>query len=143
MLELVDECWIHTDAGDFDIPSATLVGYNTNRKSEVCQTPDACVVQYETVQNTFSIGGTPIPNQNTVTGCQNWCTQNQACGAFDFNSLNECYWHNNGDWENTVGTGNGVTQYRKMPCPGQTTPGGTPAGTRTYQRRFFRTITKM
>ena len=79
-------------------------------------TPVTCVDSYERVNNAFSHGGTRIPNLNSARECEDWCTGNRACGAFDINSLNECYWHKDREWEDALGSGSGVTQYRKVPC---------------------------
>ena len=132
-LLLKDECWIHTDASDFSGSSANFQGYDSFKKSETCVTGTGttgdCVVTYSEHSGTYSFGGSRVSNVDTVDECKSWCTENSDCGAFDFNNQNECFWHNNGDWENNLNTGaSGVTQYRKQPCStGSTgvTTGGT------------------
>ena len=142
-----DECWIHTAASDFTGSSNNNNGYDSYKKSINCvtgtATPD-CVPGYSQHTGSSSLNGVRVPNVNTVDACKEWCSARSECGAFDFNSANECFWHNNGDWENNLRTGSsGVSQYRKNPCPGTGSPTGT-GGTGTgknfsnnYQSVFY------
>ena len=75
------------------------------------------MVTYLEVSNSFSLGGTYIEGVSGAESCKTWCTAREECGAFDINGANECYWHNNGDWENQLQVGDtSVKQYRKLPC---------------------------
>ena len=109
LLDYQDECWIHTKSSDFTGSSSVLNGYDSYKKSQTCVTgtgsTGGCVITFTTVEGASSLGGTRVNNVNTVQACLDWCEARTECGALDFNNANECYWHNNGDWENNLRTG--------------------------------------
>ena len=118
-ISFTEQCWIHTNLADLAAASQNTNGYNSYVKREACPTTDVsiCVVTYFEVSNTFSFGGTFIEGVSGAESCKTWCTGREECGAFDLNEANECYWHNNRDWENQLQEGaTGVNQYRKQPC---------------------------
>ena len=116
---LTEQCWIHTNPADLTAGFQNTNGYNSYVKREDCSSTSVsfCVVTYLEVSNTFSLGGTYIEGVSGAESCKTWCTAREECGAFDLNGANECYWHNNGDWENQLQVGDtSVKQYRKLPC---------------------------
>ena len=116
---------------DFGAGFQNTNGYDSYLKVETCPSTSAaaCVVTYLEVSGAFTIGGTRVQGVSDVEACKTWCTERDTCGAFDFNLANECYWHNNRDWENRLQEGaSGVTQYRKQPCVSPTGTGATGTG---------------
>lgn len=115
LLLFADECWIHTSSDDL-IRFENTDGYDTFIKTEMCPSTSvsAFVVTYVEVAGAYSIGGTRVEGVSNVEDCKTWCTAREECIAFDFNSLNRCFWHTN--WEDQLQEGaNDVTQYRKEP----------------------------
>ena len=115
----------------------TLNGYTSYTKVENCPSSGTCVPTYTEVEGAYSLGGTRVDTSvDTEDECLDWCTARTECGAVDFNSGNECYWHNNGDWEDQLRTGgSGVSQFRKTGCDGSPTPSG-PSGTGKFTATF-------